>query len=146
HGPFDGVFGFSQGAALAALLMGMSALAGQPPLACAMIVGGFATGGATHAPLYAALRADARPTLHVVGRRDGIVPPERSRALAACFGRAQVVEHDGGHVVAATPQVVAAARALLLSVAEPLVSPTQQPPAATLAANDPRPSPRSFVT
>src|SRR5204863_205606 len=108
--PFDGVLGFSQGAALAALLVGVAAMeraaagATGSPLAFdfAVMVGGFVSADAEHAPLYQALRAAEVPSLHVIGRADRVVSPEASRALAARFAGARVVEHDGGHVMAAT--------------------------------------------
>ena len=38
-------------------------------------------------------------TLHVIGQADELVVPERSRALAALFADATVVEHVGGHML-----------------------------------------------
>ena len=39
------------------------------------------------------------PSLHVFGQTDGLVVPDRSRALAALFADATVVVHDGGHMI-----------------------------------------------
>ena len=44
-------------------------------------------------------RVDGVPSLHVLGRADAIVAPERSRALAALFAGATTVEHHGGHML-----------------------------------------------
>jgi hypothetical protein len=113
EGPFDGVFGFSQGAALAALLAGLPEL----ELAFAIVVGGFVSSDAEHAPLYERLRAARLPSLHLTGRSDTIVPERASRALAARFFEPLVLEHDGGHVVAATPAIRAATRRFLETMA-----------------------------
>ena len=109
-GPFDGVFGFSQGAALTALLVGLCAAEPRRPEAqlhfdFAMLVGGFASGDARHAPLYEALRGHELPTLHLIGRSDSIVSSTRSHALARRFESPLILEHDGGHVIAATPPI-----------------------------------------
>jgi len=116
--PFDGVFGFSQGAALAALLVGMCALGCERPpapaaLDFAIMVGGFMSRDRQHAPLYEALEASGPPSLHVIGRADIIVPSEASRALASRFPAPLIVEHDGAHVIAATPAIRRATLAFL---------------------------------
>jgi predicted esterase len=116
-GPFHGLFGFSQGAAAVALLAGLGALAGDPP-GFAIMVGGFTTGDPEHAPLYAALAEAAIPSLHIIGRSDTIVAPRASRALAARFSRPLICEHDGGHVIAATPAIQRASRQLLDAMAQ----------------------------
>jgi acetyl esterase/lipase len=110
QGPFDGVFGFSQGAALAALLVAMCALdphgAGRHArLGFAIVVGGFPSNDARHAHLFEAPGGIAVPSLHIIGQRDTIVPSGTSRALAARFAAPVIVEHDGGHVIADTPEV-----------------------------------------
>jgi acetyl esterase/lipase len=107
---FDGVFGFSQGAAVAALLVGLCALD------FAIVVGGFMGSDAEHAAIYETMRAEGPPSLHIIGRSDGIVPPQASRALAACFRAPIVLEHQGGHVVAATPAVREGSRAFLAAM------------------------------
>ena len=42
------------------------------------------------------------PSLHFIGLADELVVPTRSRALADAFSRAEVVEHDKGHVFPST--------------------------------------------
>jgi len=110
-GPIDGVLGFSQGAALTGLLVGMRS-AGEPatlerPLSFgfALLVSGFMSNDPVHAALYQAPRSFALPSLHLIGRSDRIVPREASLALAARFENPQVVEHDGGHVIASSAEV-----------------------------------------
>lgn len=117
-GPFDGVLGFSQGAALAALLVALCALdpdgAGRHArFGFAILVGGFQSKDARHAPLYDVPGGIAVPSLHLIGRADTIVPGRASHALAARFAAPVIVEHDGGHVIAGTPEVRAAVRQFL---------------------------------
>jgi acetyl esterase/lipase len=106
EGPFDGVFGFSQGAALTGLLVGLRSPSGTPtpekPLAFdfAILVGGFVSRDPGLAAIYGARDSYDLPSLHLIGRADGIVPPASSRDLAARFQNPLVLEHDGGHVIA----------------------------------------------
>jgi len=108
---FDGVFGFSQGAALTSLLVGMRAVDGhvseRRPLSFdfAMMVGGFRSDSPAHAYLYAATESYELPSLHIYGRSDQVVPIEDSRILAAQFASPVVLEHQGGHVIAGTPAI-----------------------------------------
>jgi pimeloyl-ACP methyl ester carboxylesterase len=111
QGPFDGVFGFSQGATLTSLLAGMRAPGGQPtaelPLCfdfCVM-VGGFLSNDSAHAGLYAQKSSYALPSCHIIGRSDSIVPSSASHQLALQFPQRLVLEHDGGHVIAATQEI-----------------------------------------
>lgn len=111
HGPFDGVFGFSQGASLTSLLVGLRSPDGRlteaKPIAFgfAVMVGGFP--GADHvlAKLYSEEPSYDLPSVHVVGLGDGIVPAPLSHALASVFKNAFILEHAGGHVIAATPEI-----------------------------------------
>jgi pimeloyl-ACP methyl ester carboxylesterase len=109
--PFDGVFGFSQGAALTSLLVGMRAVDGRvsaaKPLSFdfAMMVGGFRSDSPAHAHLYASAESYELPSLHIIGRADTVVPSADSRVLAAQFKSPVVLEHSGGHVIASTPAI-----------------------------------------
>jgi pimeloyl-ACP methyl ester carboxylesterase len=91
HGPFDGVLGFSQGAALTSLLVGLL------PFDFAVMIGGFRSDSAKHADIYAG--SYDRPSLHIMGRNDVVVPIEDSRLLAGQFKCPMVLEHGGGHVI-----------------------------------------------
>jgi pimeloyl-ACP methyl ester carboxylesterase len=108
---FDGIFGFSQGAALASLLVGLRAPDGQvsadTPLSFdfAVMVGGFRSDSADHAHLYASKDNYTLPSLHIIGHADRIVPAQDSRTLAAQFASPTVLEHAGGHVIPGTPQI-----------------------------------------
>lgn len=119
EGPFDGVLGFSQGAALAALLVGLRAPDGpttaERPIRFdfAIVVGGFASNDRELARLYERSAAYDLPSLHVIGRADAIVPSGDSRRLASQFRAPVVVEHGGGHVVPVAPDAVARVRAFV---------------------------------
>jgi len=106
---FEGVLGFSQGAALAALVAALlerpqtyppflvDGEPPHPPFKFCVAVSGFKVPG----PLSAAIFSDgyATPTLHVLGRNDILVVEERSRTLINVSIGKRVVEHDGGHFV-----------------------------------------------
>jgi len=95
---FDGVFGFSQGAALAGLLVGL-----RLPVRFAVFAGGFLARDQSLQTNYdKEAAAFALPSLHMIGRTDVIVPPEESRRLSAKFVGPVVLEHEGGHVIPST--------------------------------------------
>lgn len=104
-GPFDGVFGFSQGAALTALLVGLRAPDGNVskkyPLAFdfAMMAGAFLANDPVLKALYEAEASYELPSAHIIGRSDLIVPTRHSYDVAALFKRPLVIEHGGGHIV-----------------------------------------------
>ncbi len=96
--PVDGIFGFSQGAALAGLLAGLRE--SQPSLVqfeFAIMVGGFTSTMPKHAGLFR--RKIAIPSVHVTGRADTIVPSRDSLLLADRFADPLIIEHAGGHVI-----------------------------------------------
>lgn len=104
HGPFDGLLGFSQGAALAAMVCALRAR-GDPrfPVAFAILVAGFASRAPAHGHFYR--EPIALPTLHVVGDTDAVIAAPLSRELAQHFVEPVVLSHPGGHFVpAAAPQ------------------------------------------
>jgi predicted esterase len=97
---FDGIFGFSQGAALAGLLTAVQESGSAPPEFCfdfAIMAGGFTSDLPQHADL---LRHRlTTPSAHVIGRGDVIVPRKDSLRLADRFVDPLIVEHSGGHIV-----------------------------------------------
>jgi pimeloyl-ACP methyl ester carboxylesterase len=114
---FDGVFGFSQGAAFAGLLVGMQ----QEPRATirfdfAVMVGGFKNDAPQHANLYR--RSFVVPSLHIIGHTDGVIPPNESEELAHQFENPVVLYHAGGHVVPADRAVVSGVAKFFESVSE----------------------------
>ncbi|THH18689.1 hypothetical protein EW146_g2352 [Bondarzewia mesenterica] len=106
---FEGIFGFSQGAAMAAILSALlerphlhppflvDGEAPHPPFKFCVSVSGFMPPG----PLSEALFSTPyeTPTLHVLGKNDILVVEERTRALVKVSKNNRVEEHDGGHFV-----------------------------------------------
>lgn len=106
---FDGVFGFSQGAAMAALL---AALLEKPHAYEPFLIGGEAphprfqfcvavSGFKVSDPISDKIFGGSyeTPTLHVIGKTDVIVVEERSKALLSVSANARVEVHEGGHFV-----------------------------------------------
>jgi predicted esterase len=111
NGPFDGVFGFSQGAALTGLLVGSGI-----PLRFAIMAGGFLADDAELLKTYDAREAYRLPSAHLIGKVDSIIEPAYSYELSARFLRPLVLEHDGGHVIPNAPSVVYGIESLLDSI------------------------------
>ncbi|PFH50467.1 hypothetical protein AMATHDRAFT_61053 [Amanita thiersii Skay4041] len=106
---FDGVFGFSQGAAFAAVIAALlerpylypsflvDGKTPHPPLKFCVAVSGFKPGGHICEPIFTP--SYSTPTLHVIGKTDVVVVEERSRQLINVSENKRVVEHEGGHFV-----------------------------------------------
>ncbi|KAG2153248.1 serine hydrolase FSH [Suillus clintonianus] len=106
---YDGVFGFSQGAAMAALLAALlerphlyppfliDGEAPHPPFKFCVAVSGFKAPGSLSADIFGT--SYSTPTLHILGRNDVIVIEERSKALLDLSQDKRLKEHDGGHFV-----------------------------------------------
>ncbi|NXC31857.1 OVCA2 Esterase, partial [Campylorhamphus procurvoides] len=103
RGPFDGLLGFSQGAALAAMVCALRAR-GDPrfPVRFAVLVAGFASRAPEHEHFYR--DPIALPTLHVVGDTDGVIAAALSRELARCFVEPVLLAHPGGHFIPAAAE------------------------------------------
>ena len=100
HGPFDGVWGFSMGALMTALLCDGVANDRLPPSVNFKFAVLFAA-PSVRDPRYA-LRTDgsvAVPSFHVWGEADEIIAPERSRAVSEAFADPVTVTHEGGHLM-----------------------------------------------
>jgi Serine hydrolase (FSH1) len=96
----DGLFGFSQGAALTGLLAALRESPQAPrglDFRFAIMVGGFTSFLPQHADLFR--RPLTIPSVHVIGRSDGIVPQPDSLKLAGRFADPLVLEHGGGHII-----------------------------------------------
>jgi pimeloyl-ACP methyl ester carboxylesterase len=101
---FDGVFGFSQGAALAGLLAAIRDRESAPiSFDLAIMVGGFTSTLSQHAHLFG--RKLTVPSLHVMGRADGVIPMRDSLLLAERFEHPVIIEHRGGHVIPDDPAI-----------------------------------------
>jgi len=108
NGPFDGVLGFSQGAALAGLLPGLSAVETRIHLGFVIMAGGFRSQAPEHRELFARREAYGIPSFHIIGDTDTVVRPADSRHLASAFTSPVIVSHPGGHVIGATPHITSA--------------------------------------
>lgn len=111
EGPFDGVFGFSQGAALTGLLAGLRApdgkVSARTPISFefAIMAGGFLSEAPAHQELYAAKAGYRIPSIHLIGTSDLVVRPADSLSLAGQFESPEILEHPGGHVISAAPAI-----------------------------------------
>jgi predicted esterase len=94
HGPFDILLGFSQGACLAAALVLTHP---EIELKGVILAGGFVP----RDPVVCGklLVPGEIPSLHIIGNKDEIVPPEGSIALSKLFLDPQIVRHEGGHFI-----------------------------------------------
>jgi Serine hydrolase (FSH1) len=79
----------------------------------AIMVGGFVSNDPSHSRLYEARNSFDLPSVHIIGRSDFVVRSSDSHDLASRFVNPLVLEHDGGHVVAATPEICASVAAFL---------------------------------
>jgi predicted sulfurtransferase len=118
-GPYDGVLGFSQGAAVAAAATAALESTEEPlPFRFLMLCSGFVPSPSAGAP---ATLLDAKallrcPSLHIIGRADTQVSPSASATLAEHFTDPTIVEHDGGHILPATNRLVQQYKAFLQAV------------------------------
>lgn len=106
--PFDGVFGFSQGAALTSLLVGLRdpcETQDRISFDFALMVGGFKSNDEDHAYLYQRRSEYRLPSVHIIGQSDFVVPSSRSERLAGFFENPLMLLHSGGHVIPGDPQV-----------------------------------------
>jgi predicted esterase len=106
--PFDGVFGFSQGAALTSLLVGLRnprEAEARISFDFAIMVGGFASNDGRHAEIYQRKAKYGLPSVHIIGKSDFVVPSSRSDRLASFFKDPLILRHSGGHVVPSDPQI-----------------------------------------
>lgn len=103
QGPFDGIMGFSQGGGFAAMLVSLLERPNKlldtshPPVKFAVIFSGFRSVFPRYASLYEP--PIKTPMLHVIGKVDPIVSPERSQELVEVNASAEVLLHPGSHFV-----------------------------------------------
>ncbi|XP_055513629.1 esterase OVCA2 [Leucoraja erinacea] len=100
-GPFDGIMGFSQGAALVSMICALGQQ-GDPRFQFnfAILVAGFRSRCKLHDHFYK--ESIILPTLHVFGETDRVIPGELSRELSTTFVNPVVLTHTGGHFVPAS--------------------------------------------
>ncbi|KAB5543439.1 hypothetical protein PHYPO_G00079160 [Pangasianodon hypophthalmus] len=101
-GPFDGILGFSQGAALVAMLCSLQEQKLDPTFnfRFAILVAGFRSACAQHQYFYKGVNIMV-PSLHVYGQDDKVIPEPMSRDLLPLFLGAHSLTHQGGHFVPA---------------------------------------------
>ncbi|XP_072515728.1 esterase OVCA2 [Salminus brasiliensis] len=101
-GPFDGILGFSQGAALVAMVCALQEQELEPAFSFrfAILVAGFRSACAQHQRFYEGLEVTL-PSLHVFGQEDKVIPEQMSRELLPIFPRAHILTHPGGHFIPA---------------------------------------------
>lgn len=101
EGPFDGILGFSQGAAFSAIICGLIEKDALPfKINFAIIVAGFKSLFDGHKELYS--KSVTIPSLHVIGESDEVINNERSKELVSVFEDNTVLMHPGGHYVPAS--------------------------------------------
>lgn len=101
QGPFDGILGFSQGAALVAMLCSLQEQKLVPEFSFrfAILVAGFRSACKEHQKFYnPPLQI---PSMHVFGLEDRVIPDHMSRELLPSFQDPQILTHPGGHFVPA---------------------------------------------
>ena len=99
EGPFDGIMGFSQGAAF----VGLVCMKMPQDFKFAMLFAPFMSVCSKHAQYYNQEKNVVKiPTLIVIGEGDQVIVPSRSELLLPFFNQAHVVRHEGGHFVPAT--------------------------------------------
>ncbi|CAH1799337.1 unnamed protein product [Owenia fusiformis] len=104
QGPFDGVLGFSQGAAMVALLCGEMQRNPDGPFQFkfAIMVASFISKSIEHQELFK--EPITIPTLHVYGETDKVISGEMSEELLGSFREPTILQHKGGHFIPATSQ------------------------------------------
>ena len=105
QGPFDGILGFSQGTAMAAVLCALKNQ-GKPENAWlnfkfAILVSGFKPRAKELAEIFS-VPLDV-PSLHIIGDTDVKVAPEKSVDLMTSFSAPEIYRHPGGHYVPSDP-------------------------------------------
>lgn len=130
---YVGVLGFSQGAAMAAVLAALLEnpslqptflINGEPlhpPFQFCVAVSGFKPSGPICTSLFAS--SYSTPTLHVLGKTDVVVSEERSKTLLNVSSNRRVEWHDGGHCVPSKKQWRAFLRAYILNPTDTIASP-----------------------
>ncbi|CAN8294674.1 unnamed protein product [Cochlearia groenlandica] len=101
-GPFDGILGFSQGAAMAAAVCGkQELLGGEIDFRFCVLCSGFTPGALLEKKEQGSIKC---PSLHIFGSQPGKdrqIVTQASSDLAGLFddGCATIIEHDFGHII-----------------------------------------------
>ncbi|USW56815.1 Putative serine hydrolase FSH, alpha/Beta hydrolase [Septoria linicola] len=116
-GPVDAVWGFSQGACLAGMLVALLQDSQrehplrkmlperQGSVKCGVIFSGFRARFEMYDDIYEVTNAESGwkgidvPVMHVIGEKDPLVGSERSVALMRCCREEEVLRFEGGHEI-----------------------------------------------
>jgi predicted esterase len=103
HGPYDGILGFSQGAAMVSVLCALqhaqfqSDTQDQPMFKFAILCGGFVPRDPEIRKIMPSLIQI--PSFHIFGDIDDTVSPKRSIELSALFQDPVIYRHEAGHFI-----------------------------------------------
>lgn len=98
EGPFDGIFGFSQGASMLHLLLAKAQLGEiDLPVDFVILSSGFQSLSSLHKTYKDVIIK--KPSLHMYGTGDEVVACSISENLAAHFENPEKIVHDGGHFI-----------------------------------------------
>nr|XP_012227113.1 PREDICTED: UPF0483 protein CG5412 isoform X2 [Linepithema humile] len=98
QGPFDGILGFSQGAAFVNILCAMKKKKKlQIEFNFAIAISGFKSLCAPHA-IYYDEEIDI-PSLHIYGENDQIIPTVMAEQVSGLFTNKKEIRHEGGHYI-----------------------------------------------
>ena len=93
HTPYDGIIGFSQGGVLASIIIKKN-----PHLFRYFIsLSSFAPNSIKYQDFYKINSPYIYPSLHVIGKNDQLVDPEKSIKFSKCFTESEIAEHSFGH-------------------------------------------------
>jgi len=111
EGPFHAVFGFSQGARLASLLLGQRHWGVLPysSLKCGILVGGFLRPRPASSKFWYPCTAGSVdvPALHVRGSKDDVVSEKKWKELVDIYKDPETFVHEGGHEIPESPEAIA---------------------------------------
>ncbi|KAF4045027.1 Serine hydrolase (FSH1) [Phytophthora infestans] len=116
EGPFDGIFGFSQGGSMASMILQRQVSTSESPFAFRFSI--FVSAGAIGDPKYMSDVKVDMPSLHVIGETDAVVDNERSLALKDIFVNPTVFMHPGGHYIPTNKEPKDAFRAFFKELQE----------------------------
>ncbi|XP_014239421.1 esterase OVCA2 [Cimex lectularius] len=103
NGPYDGLFGFSQGATFAALICCLIQKGEfQANFKFVIIGAGFRSLCKPHLHYYNTKLVI--PSLHIIGETDQVISKERCESLLEIFENPQILRHPGGHYIPASKE------------------------------------------
>ncbi|XP_014472000.1 PREDICTED: UPF0483 protein CG5412 [Dinoponera quadriceps] len=98
QGPFDGILGFSQGAAFVSILCAMKKKQLlEIEFNFVIIISGFKSLSVPHS-IYYDEEIDT-PSLHIYGKNDQVIPTEMAEQISRSFTNKEELYHEGGHYI-----------------------------------------------